>query len=217
MIPIPVRGSPLPVRSPGSTTRRSGRRWALLLLATLAGCAGVEPLPDDHYYRLVAGPPPARLAEPALLGRLVVEMPSAAGVRRNREILYSPAPHVRFQQYHYHHWEESPTELLRHRIVDALRAANVAPAVTDQGGGAVQFRLQSHLARFERLVDGEHFTALVEVHVRLFALADPAAPLLVADYVIEQPAEGSSMEATALAFARAVDRFLAALVEDIAR
>jgi ABC-type uncharacterized transport system auxiliary subunit len=130
-------------------------------------------------------------------------------------MLFSQAPHVRFQQYNYHHWEEAPPNLIQHRLLDGLRTLGVAETLTLRPAAAASWRLESHLARFERLLAEDHQVALVELHVRLVEVGAPEDALLDAEYRVEQRAGDDSMEATARAFGSAMDEILAQLAGDL--
>ncbi|MEM9305578.1 MAG: ABC-type transport auxiliary lipoprotein family protein, partial [Pseudomonadota bacterium] len=130
--------------------------------------------------------------------------------------LFSPAPYVRFQQYNYHHWEEAPPRLVQHRLLDGLHALEAAPVITARPTADARYRLETHLARFERLVDGGRYAALIELHVRLVRIDAPDAPLVVGDFRAEEPAADSTMEATAMAFGRAMDDVVAQLAAGLA-
>ena len=95
--------------------RRGPAVWIACVGFVLAGC-GAPPVPDDHFYRLGEVSSTQKFAQPLIDGKLLVEMPLAAGIRRERAILYSEDPaHVELRRYHYHHWEDQPPRLLQRR------------------------------------------------------------------------------------------------------
>jgi ABC-type uncharacterized transport system auxiliary subunit len=187
----------------------------LLLAAFLAGCGTPAPVPDDHYYRLAASTLDQGLDEPALAGLLLVEVPSAAGVRRGRKMLYSDdRQHLRFQQYHYHHWEDALPHMLHRWLVERLKAANLADELAAKATARENFRLGSRIDRFERLVDGDRFSVLVSIEFNL--TGEQGEPVFEQSFKASATANGSSMEATVVAFSSALDQIGGQLIEALA-
>jgi ABC-type uncharacterized transport system auxiliary subunit len=197
-----------------------------LLLLSLSGCFGSSPpIPEDIYYRLQPSAPAQRFDTPRV-GLVVVDRPSAASVFTARDIAYSDAaPNLRLQHYHYHHWIDPPPQLLQQALVDYLRAANLARAVTSEPGRQpAAWRVSGMVRRFERLSTGSGWQASVSLELRADG-AGAREPRLLRQYDVVIGADGDSMEATAQAFAKAIgsvfDKFLAdfsaALPADAAR
>lgn len=197
-----------------------------LLALSLTACFGSSPpIPDDIYYRLQPAAPAQRLDAPRV-GLVVVDRLGGASVYTARDIAYSDAsPHLRLQHYHYHHWVDPPPQLLQQALVDYLRAANFAKAVTSEAGRQPPaWRVSGAVRRFDRQRGDSGWQAAVSLELR----ADPVGgnkPPLVRQYETVVPTDGDGMEATVQAFARATgslfDRFLAdfsaALPADTAR
>jgi ABC-type uncharacterized transport system auxiliary subunit len=113
-----------------------------LVLLAVSACSTPPPVPDDRYYRLAGSAAGIRLPEPALDGVLLVDTPNAAGVRRSRKMIYSDdEANVRFKQYHYHHWEDSPPLLIQQHLTDFLNQSGYAHSVIDQCKGTFQYVL----------------------------------------------------------------------------
>lgn len=183
-------------------------RLGLVVLSVilLAACGTPPPVPDDHYYRLETRAAGSRFDQPVFDGVLLVERPAAAGVRRGRKMLYSDDPgHLRFQQYHYHHWEDAVPHLLHRWLDQWLEASGVASEVKDRPHGQADYRLQTRIARFERLIDGGRYAAAVSLEFILLP-AGSNAPLLRETLAVVEPADGNSVEATVRAFGRALDQ-----------
>ena len=193
------------------------RRWLwIIMVPLLAACGSTAPLPEDQYYRLVAARSLAPMPTPALDGRVHVELPRAAGVRRGRAVLYSEDPqHVVFQQYHYHHWEETPPHLIQRRLIESLRATGAATAATDHALPGTEYRIRSHLRRFDRLVDAGQASAVVELEVQVIDTERPAEPLLERSYTETVDADSTRMADTVRAFSEAVDSIVARLLADL--
>lgn len=181
----------------------------------LSACGSSPPIPDDNYYRLTERPPfdrgPQVLAE-----RLAVAPVRSAGVRRGRAMLYSEDPgHVRFKKYHYHHWDEAPSVLFQRRLVDSLQDSGIATSVTEKSDAQARYRLHTQVLRFDRLVSPDGADVIVEIEARLVPSDAPLNPVLDNRYTRQEVAGSQSMEATVVAFSRAVDAVIEDLVNDL--
>lgn len=197
---------------------KAWRKAVGLALLVLAGCSSA-PVPEDSFYRVGDLPEPGLVFDQYPIdGRLLVELPRAAGIRRQRGILYSEDPdHVELRRYHYHYWEDAPPEMLQRRLIERLRDAEVAPTITERMTTRVDSRLQTRLRRFERDVDGSSAHAVVTVDFVLFDGSGQGDALFRGSYTRRVPADSMRMIDTARAFTRAVDgvidEFLAQLAE----
>src|SRR5688572_4054041 len=114
--------------------RRAAFARALLgvvFAASLASCAS-DPIPDQSYYRLPPGDPPAARAAQAFREPIVVEVLIAYGVYSGQAILYQTKQDAPVREYHYQLWQNPPVRLLQQRLISRLRKANIAPVVTDR-------------------------------------------------------------------------------------
>ena len=186
----------------------------LLLLALVLACAGARG-PVDHYYRLTTRPAVGSpTGEPVLAGILEVERFSAAGLTRDRGIVFSErADSVEVQRHRYHHWSEPPAQLVAQELARYLRASGlvervVAPELRLDADYAVSGRIE----RFERVLDRDR----VRVRVRL-ALRELASGRLIASDVYQQEAvtEGRGVRAAVAAFGVALDQIFARFSADV--
>lgn len=187
----------------------------LITIMTLAACGSSPPIPDDNYYRLTERPPFA--SGPRVIDeRLAIAPVRAAGVRRGRAMLYSEDPgHVRFKKYHYHHWDESPSVLIQRRLVDSLQDSGIAASITEKSDADARYRLHTQVLRFDRLVSTTGADVIVEIEARLVPASAPLSPVLDHRYTRQESADSASMEATVVAFSRAVDAVIEDLVRDL--
>ena len=138
--------------------------------------------------------------------------------RRSRKLIYSDDPgHLRFQQYHYHHWEDNPANLIQQRLTKILGDSGVAAAVLKRRTGAVQYVLESRIARFDRLLSGNAATAHIVIEVWLIDQQDPDRILLHQQYEESIGAASATIEATIVAFSRGLDRIAQRLIADLGR
>ncbi|MCU7916479.1 MAG: membrane integrity-associated transporter subunit PqiC [Candidatus Thiodiazotropha sp. (ex Gloverina cf. vestifex)] len=183
--------------------------WCLLLTA----CATSEPIPEDHFYRLLSPSNPTLLEKPIIDGVLKVESIKSFGIYRERAILFSrsDSPET-LKQHHYHH---SPTRLIRDQLVDYLRKRTIAETVAGaQIGMKSDIRLHLELKHFERVL---HPSGSVSVKVRLDAMIAGKSnrPLKIASYLQEPMAENSSIAASVAAINLALVEIYRKLVEEM--
>jgi ABC-type uncharacterized transport system auxiliary subunit len=189
--------------------------FALITAFTVIACGTPPPVPDDHFYRLATSAISHRFDQPLISAGLYVERPRAAGARRGRKMLYSDDPgHLRFQQYHYHHWEDAVPELLHRRLADQLRDSGVADRIGVRPDGTAAFRLESRVGRFERLIDGGSYAVVVELEFRLTPGSKPQRTLFE-DVYSETVDVSSSMDDTVKGFSAALDRTMDRLLADL--
>ncbi|MEM9181650.1 MAG: ABC-type transport auxiliary lipoprotein family protein [Pseudomonadota bacterium] len=188
----------------------------LVVALTLAGCSST-PVPEDSFYRMGNLPEPSLVFDsPPVDGRLMIEVPRAAGIRRQRGILYSEdEDHVEVRRYYYHFWEEPPPQLLQRRLIERLRLANAAVSITEGLSSDVNYRLRTRIREFDRVVDAGVASAVIDVDVILFTGFAEGEAVFRASYREQVQAESDLMVDTASAFSRAldevIDRFLSEL------
>lgn len=188
---------------------------AAALAALLAGCKP-PPVPDDHFYRFGRVPDGQVFADPVIGGKLLVELPLAAGIRRERAILYSDDPgHVMLRRYHYHLWEDQPPRLIQRRLVDRIMQAGAARSVTDQLAEDTTHRLRVRIERFEREMSAGQAHASIALRFQLIPGHRQAAPLFDETYSERVAAASGEMAATADAFTRGLDRVIDRFLVDL--
>ncbi len=191
--------------------------WTAALLALLAGCSST-PVPEDSFYRLGNLPEPNRVFDSPLIdGRLMIEVPRAAGIRRQRGILYSEdADHVEVRRYYYHFWEEPPPQMLQRRMIERLRLANAAQSITERLASDVDFRLRTRITEFDRVVDGDQTAAVIDVDVILFTGFADGEAIFRGAYRERVEANSQTMVDTASAFSKALDQVIDRVLDDMA-
>ena len=131
-------------------------------------------------------------------------------------MIYSEDPgHLRFQLYHYHHWEDTPPKLIQRYLTQALGASGVATAAVDRRNGGTQYVLESRIARFDRLLSGASATAHIDIEVWLIDQQDPDRVLLHQHYEENVRASSMAMETTVVAFSKGLERISTRLLEDL--
>lgn len=188
----------------------------LLPLLLLGACAVAPPVPDDHYYRLLPGQPPARSVAPRIPGTLKVEPVKAFGIYRDRALLYARQNHPEgLQQHRYHYWIDTPTRLIRDLLVDYLRASGVAGRVAGtQIPQRGDVRLKLTLKRFERVIGGNGGTS-VRVALDAVMTDSKGHPLKVTGYARELAAADSSIPASVTALNLALQQIFGELLGDL--
>ena len=148
------------------------QRFSLPLLClacviALGGCFGGSPasVPSDHYYRLPQNKPVSVLPAPIIKGTLAIRKFQAHGLYHGRPLLYinSETP-LEVHRYHYHHWTESPPQLIQENLLHYFRNKQLADEVTRfQPGRSTDYSVAGRIVQFERVVQNQR----ISVHVRL--------------------------------------------------
>ncbi len=186
----------------------------VLLAPLLAGCLGAAPpVPRDHYYRLLVPTPAQNAGAVPLPGIMVVELPQADGLLRERPLLYSESGEsYELQQHHYHYWNDAPPRMLQDQMVSYLRRSGVSgQVVTPDMRIRADYQVSGKVRRLERLLGGGPPRVFVEIELALLRLSDEKV-LVVETFGVEAPAGDESVEAAIVALNRATaeifDRFL---------
>ncbi len=182
----------------------------------MAGCSST-PVPEDSFYRLGNLPEPTLIFEsPPIDGRLMIEVPRAAGIRRQRGILYSEdADHVEVRRYYYHFWEEPPPQMLQRRLIERLRLASLADSITEGLSRDVDFRLRTRIREFDRRVDGNKMSAVIDIDVILFTGYTDGEAIFRNSYRQRVEADNVNMVSTASAFSQALDQVIDQFLNDV--
>jgi ABC-type uncharacterized transport system auxiliary subunit len=189
---------------------------AIAVVVLTIACATPPPVADDSYFRLEPSHLEQQFTNPVLPGVLLVDMPVAAGVRRSRKMIYSEDPeHLRFQQYHYHHWEDSPPKLIQRRLTRMLQASGVVTSAIDRRAGSVNYLLESRVVRFDRLMSGAGATAQIEIEFWLIDAQDQDHLLFHQRYEENVAATSMTMETSVIAFSRALESISKRLLADL--
>ena len=186
----------------------------IFILLLIAGCAGSSPIPRDHFYRL---PDPTLQSEPVqiVLGDIFVEQFITDGLHRERAILYTNDPlSIELGQYHYHHWIDSPTRLIRDQLIQFLRVSNVASRVYDTPDVSAGLHIYGKIRRFERQHNEASDSIIVSLDLRVMQ-SGLESPLLLKLYTEQIDFEGQSMNKAVVAFAEALSIIFSHLIEDI--
>ena len=187
--------------------------WFTIVLF-LAGCAGQGPAPTDHYYRLPAVTA-ASSHEPLTEGVIFVEQLIADGIYRERAMLYAgDPPALELNQYHYQHWIDTPSRLIRDHMIDYLRAANSAPQVVYVADVPAELSIFGRIRQFERQSGKDGNTVAVNLEFRVNSKYSEL-PVLIKEYPRQVDLKDISMSGSVDAFASALTSIYDELIEDI--
>lgn len=187
---------------------------SIFIFLLIAGCAGSSPMPSDHFYRL----PDLTLQSESVqfvLGDIFVEQFITDGLHRERAILYTNDPlSIELGQYHYHHWIDSPTRLIRDQLIQYLRDSNVAPQVFDTPDVSAKLQIHGKIKRFERQRNDTSDSVIVTLDFRVIQ-SSLESSLLLKSYTEQIDFEGQSMNKAVVAFSEALSIIFSHLIEDI--
>lgn len=195
------------------------RTTSLIVVALLlSACASAPGIPETTYYRL---PPLAAIEaheSPPSARAIAVDTFSADGLYSDQALIHAlDADASRLRSYHYQMWVDPPGYLLQRRLIDHLRAQNMARLVTDSLPSQLDsLRVRGRILRLERVPDGaDGWRVGVSLLLRADA-RDGAPPLLDRRYATEQDASGASVGDSVDAIGMAIDRLFAEFGNDLA-
>ena len=185
------------VLSPSSTARLAG---VALGLALLAGCSILPKGTPVQIWQPVAGPTTAGATADFSLR---VDTPNASGIVDQLGIVVLPAP-GEISTYHGARWSESPTLLVRQRLVDAFMAAKLPAVTTDDDHFASDYALSGDLRTFQ--AEYRHGTPVVVVRFdALLRRGGARQPLATRSFVVTQNPSGDQVPQIVAAFGAADD------------
>ena len=196
------------------TTFRHCGRLGGAAIALLAGCAA-GPAPENHFYRLQADAPETSLEKPVFPGTLEVDLFRSDALAGERLLLVRAepdSPEIRRLPYHY--WVDAPTRMVQIEVATYLRAAGAADRVIMPATRVEpDYVLRGRIVRLERVLGGPTPRARIELEISVVRVRGRALVLLVS-YDEEVVAQDASIEATVVAFDRALTRILERFVAD---
>ncbi len=199
-------------------------RWIYALAACLglAGCFGsAPPVPRDHFYRMVApAPPTPEQVEDhiAYKGIMAVNQLTAEGLLRERPVLFSASGRSHeVQQHDYHYWSDPPTRMVQEALISYLRRSGLAETVISQDLRIrPDFEVVGRIKRLERLLGGGPPRVVAEIDLTL--LDRTADKLLISrTYTVELPSRDGSVDASVMAFNKALSHILERFLIDARR
>jgi ABC-type uncharacterized transport system auxiliary subunit len=186
------------------------------LVLLLVACATTAPVPDNHYYRLLASRAPLTDDSPPIRGVLKVDAIKAFGIYRERALLYTlESRPEQLRQHRYHYWIDTPSRLIRNHLIEFLRYRRVAEQVV--GSELVMtadLRLKLTLKQFERIITPG---AADRVRVVLDAVIIDAdgKPVKIASYQSEKIAAGASISASVNAVTMGLNEIYTEIADDL--
>jgi ABC-type uncharacterized transport system auxiliary subunit len=191
--------------------------YLILLFSLLAGCfGGGEVVPQDHYYHLadISGDVP-KVSKP--FGVIAVLPLQSDALHHERTILYSlQSTPLLLNTYYYHHWSNTPGQMIQEQLIAYLRAAGFANTVIRYGDRAhIDGQISGYIQKFERIVGAAKPKVAVRLELSFIPRSPVAKHALTKVYAVEREATDSSMEATAAAFSQALQTIYARFVADV--
>ena len=173
-----------------------------------------EPVPEDHYYRL-PGTDKTESQNRVTDGGIFVEQFIADGVYRERPLLYSiDSLGIDLRQYHYHHWIDSPSRMLRDRLIHYLAASHAADSITPFIDDSVQLAIHGTIKGFERWKYGKTDLVNVELEFRVERTGS-RTPVLQSLYRSQVDINGHGLDDVVIAFDEALSRIFTSLLSDL--
>jgi cholesterol transport system auxiliary component len=187
----------------------------ILLTITLAACSPAT-VPDVTYFRLPTPTPLPHGDKPLTSLPIEVQTFRAEGIYAEQALIYSNNDSAtELRTYHYQLWNDPPSRGLQSRLTNMLRSSGISMLVTDTLPASDQaLRVQGRIIRYERVQNGQAFTAHVAFDMRVEQ--DSGEPVLEQTYSGDADAAGATIGATVQAFGTAVDQAFAKFYGDLA-
>jgi uncharacterized lipoprotein YmbA len=181
----------------------------------LVACSSPGLMPDYRYFRLADPVLPAAQA-PIFDLPLVVERFRGSGVHGERSILYSiDGSEMKLAQYHYQLWDDPPPQLVQKFVAAHLRAAHIAPLVTERlSPREPALRLTAIIENLERVKHGDGYRVVVGLSIRL-EKDGVALPLLERTYKEQAEASSDTLEASVVEMTHVLDMIAGKLTADL--
>ncbi len=174
---------------------------SLFTILILTACSSQAPLPTDHYYRL---PELTGIsADTERVNSISVIMFQADGLFKERAIVHS-ADEIELEQYHYHHWVDSPARLLQGRLAEILRISAFSRTVLTTFEGNSDLIIKGQLKSFERIKNADTDKVNVSLHLRVDK-NNGGLPVLYKEYNETIAVKGHSMISVINAFNSAIN------------
>jgi ABC-type uncharacterized transport system auxiliary subunit len=189
--------------------------YVLLISLFIVGCSS-DPAPKDVYYRVEAVDIKA-LEAPVLKGLVEVARFTSDVVNDERGLLYrkdTESPEIR--QYTYHRWADSPTRMLQHAMIRALRVSHATTddVISPDVNAKPKWEISGRLYHIEEVLEGDH-RVVIDMDINLRNMKK-RKNVLIKNYRAEVPVSGTTLDEVTdgynKAFAMIVDWFF----EDIA-
>ncbi len=191
------------------------RIWLGPVIAAIVTSCASGPGPEDHFYRLRAGAPETRLEQPVFPGTVEVDLFRSDALAGERLLLARAEPgSLEIRRLPYHYWVDAPTRMVQTEVATYLRAAGAADRViTPATRVEPDYVLRGRIVRLERVLGGPTPRARIELEISVVRERGRELVLLVS-YDEEESAQDGSIEASVVAFNRALTRILERFVAD---
>lgn len=194
-----------------SARRRAGLGLALAAAAA-AGCVS-GPAPRDHFYRLEAGAPAARAAQPRFAGIVEVDRLRADPLTDQLPLLYrGEGPEI--HRHAYHRWAAPPSAMVQSALIGFLRASGVAATVVSPEARArPDLHVTGRLMRLERLLGSG--TPQVVIELELGASDGQGELLLLQTYRTQREVPSDAVDDAVVALEGALTEIFERFVADL--
>lgn len=177
--------------------------FIFVLIATLAGCGSVKPLPQDTYLRVTL---PALASEAPAQVWTTGELHVAAvanGLFHERAVVYSKDNGKSLFRHRYLFWISAPELMVERTLVDYLQASKVAAQVVGESSVRSTLEVAASITRFEQLISDEGVAMQAEIAFRVRAEPDGRS-LFYHTYGAREPVTDATATAAATAMSRAI-------------
>ena len=188
----------------------------IVFLGILQGCATSQSIPADKFYRLSIAAKSHSDYNPAPInGALSISRFSTDALHAERPILYSnDSSGLVLNQYHYHHWIDSPANMIQEQMVRYFKDSGASGNVYTTGTTHdYDFLLKGKVFRFERVIGA---SSRVDIEIEINFLKKEKQELILSRrYKKEIPVNGDSMHEAVVNFNSGLSEIFDSILKDI--
>jgi len=189
---------------------------SISILGLLQGCANSQPVPSDSFYRLAIQPvKQSEYNSIPISGILSISRFSTDALHSERPMLYTEDDSgLILNQYHYHHWIDSPANMIQEQMVRYFQDSGALQNVYTSGTtNSYDYLLKGKLFRFERVVGS---SSRVDIELEINFLKKSAQEnILSRRYKKEIPVNGDSMHDVVTHFNNGLSEIFSLMLNDI--
>lgn len=189
---------------------------SIVAFLSLQGCATSQSIPADKFYRLsIEAKVPSSYKSIPINGKLAISRFSTDALHSERPMLYSSDNSgLVLNQYHYHHWIDSPANMIQEQMVRYFKDSGASGNVYTTGTSHdYEYLLKGKIFRFESVIST---SSRVDIEMEITLLKKTGQEIvLTRRYKKEIPVNGDSMHEVVINFNSGLSEIFDSILKDI--